>query len=240
MSADIKNVLITGASRGIGLATSHLLANKGYLVIGIARTPPQDQFPGKFYQCDLSDKKKTVEVIDQIAKSYEIYAIVNNVGIGIPQPLGSIDLEALYQVFDLNVRVAVQMVQGFIEQMKERRCGRIINISSRAIFGKKFRTSYAAAKMALVGCTRTWALELAEFNITSNSVAPGPIETELFREHHPVGGAEEKNVLSSLPIKRIGKPEEVAELIAFLISDMAGFITGQNICIDGGGSLCQT
>ena len=89
------------------------------------------------------------------------------------------------------------------------------------------RTAYSAAKSALVGCTRTWALELAEYGITVNAVAPGPIETEMFRATRPAGSDAEKRALASVPMKRLGAPAEVAAAIAFLLSDDAGFITGR-------------
>jgi len=118
-----------------------------------------------------------------------------------------------------------------------RRTGRIVNVSSRVIHGGHERTSYAAAKSALIGCTRTWALELAEYGVTVNAVAPGPIETELFRVAQPAGSDAEKRAVASIPMKRLGTPAEVAAAIAFLLSDDAGFITGQVLGIDGGGSL---
>jgi 3-oxoacyl-[acyl-carrier protein] reductase len=95
----------------------------------------------------------------------------------------------------------------------------------------------AAAKSALIGCTRTWALELAPFSITVNAIAPGPIETELFRKTRKKGSPEEKAILNTIPLRRIGLPREIAATIEFLLSEDAGFITGQTICVDGGGSL---
>ena len=121
--------------------------------------------------------------------------------------------------------------------MKARNFGRIVNICSRAIFGARDRTAYSAAKAALVGCTRTWALELANYGITSNAVAPGPIETELFRQARPVGSDGEKKVLATIPVGRLGSPEEVASAVRFLLSDSASFISGQISGVDGASSL---
>lgn len=232
-----KTVVITGASKGIGLATSYRLAKAGYQVIGIARTPPAELFPGEFLSYDLSSEEATQRVINTLLNHYQIDALVNNVGAGGPQPLGSIDLNSLKALYDINVRTAVQMTQGLFCKMKDRNWGRIVNLASRAIFGVSGRTSYAAAKSALIGCTRVWALELAPFGITVNAVAPGPIETAMFRTIRPTGSQAEKELLACIPMGRVGKPEEVAATIEFLISEDASFITGQTLCVDGGGSL---
>lgn len=233
----IKTIVITGASKGIGLATSQRLAQAGYQIIGIARTHPEEVFPGKFISCDLSNEKDTEQVIKTLVNEYQVDGLVNNVGAGGPQYLGSIDLDSLRVLYDINVRTAVQMTQGFFGGMKERGWGRIVNLSSRAIFGVPGRTGYAAAKSALIGCTRVWALELASYGITVNVVAPGPIETAMFRRIRPVGSLEEKEILECIPMGRVGQPREVAATIEFLLSEDAGFITGQTLCVDGGGSL---
>lgn len=125
-----KTVVITGASKGIGLATSQRLADSGYHVIGIARTEPVEIFPGTFLSCDLSNEQETARLIKTLLDHDHIDALVNNVGGGGPQHLGSIDLDTLRKLYDINVRTAVQMTQGLLDKMKERSWGRVINIAS--------------------------------------------------------------------------------------------------------------
>lgn len=231
-------VLITGATKGIGLATSQKLYESGYKVIGIARNEPKQSFCGEFFKCDLADTGKTTDTLREIHKQFPyIDGVINNVGIALPEALGHISLDSLNTVLDLNVRTAVQITQVFIEGMREKKHGRIINIASRAVQGVKNRSAYAAAKSALIGLTRTWALELASYGITVNAVSPGPTETELFRQSRPVGSDAEKETIAQIPMCRVGKPLEIAATIEFLLSDGAAFITGQNIFVDGGASL---
>lgn len=232
-----KTILITGATKGIGLALSERLLSKHYRVIGIARQNSAIPYPGIFFACDLSDSAQTQKTLNMIKQEYPIDGIVNNVGLVLPQAVGEIDLKSLMAVYDLNVRTAVQVTQTFLSHMQSKQFGRIVNIASRAIFGIQQRSSYAAAKCGLIGLTKTWAVELAEAGITVNAIAPGPIETELFRQVRPIGSAAEQAIIASMPMKRIGKPAEVAAAIEFLLSDDAGFITGQVLCVDGGSSL---
>jgi NAD(P)-dependent dehydrogenase (short-subunit alcohol dehydrogenase family) len=121
--------------------------------------------------------------------------------------------------------------------MKAKGWGRIVNISSLTVLGVARRSAYAASKAAIVSLTRPWALDLAETGITVNAVAPGPIETEMFRENTPAGSDAERRFLSLIPMKRLGAPNEIAASIAFLLSDEASYITGQTLFVDGGGSI---
>lgn len=230
-----RTFLITGASKGIGRALSERLATAGHRVVGLARHP--SDYPGELVCVDLSRRDETAAVLAELTTRYAFDGVVNNVGLVRPHRVDSITLDDLDAVLVANLHSAVQAVQATLPAMRENGWGRIVNISSLTILGIPERTAYAAAKAALVSFARTWALELAETGITVNAVAPGPTETELFRANNPPGSEGERRYLSGVPMRRFGRPDEIAAVIAFLLSEDAGYITGQTLYVDGGASI---
>lgn len=236
----MSEVLITGASRGIGLATARLLSEMGHSVVGIARKPPEDGFPGTFYEADLGDDTATERALADIVATHEFYGLVNNVGLNILEPLGAVELDHFRRVIDLNLRTAVQCTQAVLPAMRARGAGRIVNLASRGALGRPQRTSYSAAKAGLIGMTRTWALELAPHGITANVVSPGPTATEMFRRNNlegPQGEENRRRFLADVPMGRFGEPEEIAFAIAFFLDARASFVTGQVLHVCGGSSV---
>jgi NAD(P)-dependent dehydrogenase (short-subunit alcohol dehydrogenase family) len=229
-------VLITGASKGIGRAVADRVAQAGNIPVGLARTRP-DTFPGQFYEVDLADRAATAKALDAVLAVGPIDAVVNNVGFVRLGRIGSIDLDHLFDTYDLNVRVAIQVTQAALPGMLATGWGRIVNVTSLTTLGTPERTPYAAAKAALEACTRIWANEVAATGITVNAVAPGPTETELYRERSPIGSEREARLLESIPLRRVGSPREIAHAIHALLDEDAGYITGQIIRVDGGGSI---
>ncbi|WAJ44407.1 SDR family oxidoreductase [Mycobacterium sp. Aquia_216] len=231
-----RRVLITGASKGIGRAVADRAAQDGYDVVGLARTAPSD-FPGLFVEVDLGDRDATAAALDAVVTEGPVDAVVNNVGLARFGHIGSVDLDDLWPTYDVNVRTAVQVVQAALPGMVEAGWGRIVNLSSLTTLGVAERTPYAAAKGAVETVTRIWAGELASSGITVNAVAPGPIETEMYRERSPVGSEREARVLERIPLGRVGTPAEIAHVICMLLHEDAGYMTGQIVRVDGGGSI---
>jgi len=184
---------------------------------------------------DVSDRSAVGDVVSRTLKKLgTVDILVNNAGISLADSLEGIKEEDWDTLVKINLKGSFFYVQSVIPIMKDNGYGKIINISSRASLGKLSRTVYSATKAGLIGMTRSMALELARYGINVNCVAPGPIATELFNAVNPEGSEKTKAIIDAIPLKRIGRPEDVANLVAFLASDEASFITGQTIFICGG------
>lgn len=231
-----RTFLVTGASKGIGRALSERLAGAGHRVIGIARAEDRS-FPGTLVPVDLGDPAGAQAAFKALADRYSFDGVVNNVGLARLAPVGEIDLADVDDLVRMNVHSAILATQAVLPTLREKGWGRIVNVTSLVVTGTPLRSAYAAAKAALNSLTRTWAMELAETGITVNAVAPGPVETEMFRRNTPAGSEREARFLSMIPMNRLVRPEEIAAAIEFLLSEDAGFITGQTLFVDGGGSI---
>lgn len=229
-----RTFLVTGVSRGIGRAIADRLMARGDQVVGLARTPPSEGFAGIFQACDLADSNATASTLARIVADHAVDGVVNNAAVGIMSRLGQIELSDFDAMVELNLRAAIQVAQAALPGMRQRGWGRIVNIASRTALGKTGRTVYGATKAALIGMTRTWALELAGNGITVNAVSPGPIDTELFRATNPPDSPATRAIIAGVPVGRLGRPEEVAAAVTFLASEEAGFITGQTLSVCGG------
>lgn len=230
--------LVTGATKGIGRALVDRLVSKGEQVVGISRSEDAS-FPGILITADLSDPSQRRHALAQTVANYPITRLVNNVGFNQMQALGEITPDMYQKIMDTNLAALVDATQLVVPLMRERKFGRIVNVASRSLLGRKGGSVYSAAKAAMVGFTRSWALELAGDGVTVNCVAPGPITTDMFERNNPPGSESRRLLTEAIPMGRMGTPQEVADLIEYVLSDGAGFITGQTIFVCGGSSISQ-
>jgi 3-oxoacyl-[acyl-carrier protein] reductase len=230
--------VVTGASSGIGEAIARHLLDIGHDVVTLQRKPPRIKHERlQHYAVDLVDVAATKAVAAEIAAKHPVRYLVNNAGANKPGLLEKATTDDLDYVLALNVRAALILIQAFTPGMRAAKFGRIVSMSSRAAIGKTERTVYSAAKAALIGMTRTLCLELGGDGITINAVAPGPVASELFDNGHPIGSEKRQRVIDSIPVKRVGTPDDVARAVAFLLDRDSGYITGQTLFVCGGSSV---
>jgi 3-oxoacyl-[acyl-carrier protein] reductase len=214
--------VVTGGTRGIGAAIVTRLRADGFTVVAISRS-------GGDATCDIADPAQVTETFAEVQERFgPVLVLVNNAGIRADTLAISMSSESWTSVVDTNLNGAFHCTHAVLTGMLRARWGRIVNISSvvaeRANPGQ---ANYVAAKAGLLGFTRTVAREMARKGITCNALTPGVIQTEMTADL-------EGDLLSAVPAGRVGRPEEVAAAVSFLVSDEAEYINGATLSVDGG------
>ena len=230
------NVFISGASKGIGKIIAYYFAKNNYTVVGTSRQ--EFEFDNKLenlipIQLDVTSRDDIKACFGDLKNRGLLPNIlINNAGITSDQLFLRMKDSDWDNVINTNLNGVFNLSKIFIKNMVKNRNGRIINISSiSGLMGNPGQVNYSSSKAALNGFTKSLAKELGSRNITVNSVSPGFIETDMTSY---LDDSAKKDLIDTIPLKRLGRPEDVAELVLFLASEEASYITGQTISIDGG------
>ncbi|KTC92914.1 MULTISPECIES: 3-oxoacyl-ACP reductase FabG [Legionella] len=238
-----KTALVTGASRGIGKEVALTLAKKGAYVIGSATTIQgaesisamfaQEQLNGEGVALDVTSGERVENLMTQLADQNKLPSIlVNNAGITCDNLLLRMDDEEWYKVIETNLNAIFRLSKACLKPMFRARWGRIISIGSVVgSSGNSGQVNYTAAKAGVVGFTKSLAQEIGSRGITVNVVAPGFIDTDMTRA---LPDMVKEEMLRRIPMKKFGRAEDIAEVVAFLASDSAEYITGETIHVNGG------
>ena len=237
-----KSVLITGASRGIGKAILESF-NKEYFLVGTGTSDSSVEsilknikslgLEGASFKLDLGNRDSIKELTSSLEEK-KIYPdiLINNAGITRDNIMLRMQEDEWDNVIDVHLNGQYLLIKSFLKKMVKNKWGRIINISSTsAVLGNKGQANYAAAKAGIEAMSRSLARELGSRNINVNCVAPGFIETDMTKE---ISEGNEDLLASQIPLGRLGKPNEIAEVVNFLASEQANYITGQTLHVNGG------
>ena len=239
--------LVTGASRGIGKAIAQRLAADGRKVVLAARSEGALNEVAENIRAaggqasvtllDVSDAKGLATGVEKvIADEGRLDIVVNNAGITRDNLALRMSNEDFMEVLRVNLLSAFVVARTAARSMMRNKFGRIVNIASTSgVVGNAGQANYAAAKAGLIGLTKTLARELGGKAITANAIAPGFIETDMTAV---LGDDIKSRILEGMALRRLGQPEDIAEAVAYVSSDGAGFLTGQTICVDGGLTMC--
>lgn len=239
-----KIALVTGASRGIGAQIAKTLAAQGAMVIinyngsearaqAVADEIAAQGGKAAIYQCNVSDFDACGEMMKELVKEYgRVDILVNNAGITKDNLIMKMKEEDFDAVLNINLKGTFNTIKHLSRQMLKQRSGKIINISSvSGILGNAGQANYAASKAGVIGLTKTMARELASRGITCNAVAPGFVDTEMTEV---LSDGVKEAACAQIPLGRFGKPEDIANMVAFLAGECGDYITGQVISVDGG------
>ncbi|MEA4827285.1 MAG: 3-oxoacyl-[acyl-carrier-protein] reductase [Clostridium sp.] len=239
-----KNAIVTGASRGIGRAIAIKFAELGANVVlnyrsdinsvqEVVKEIESKGVKALAIQGDVSSFEDSKRIIDEaMEKLGSVDILVNNAGITKDSLIMRMKEEEFDKVIEVNLKGVFNCIKHAIPVMIKQRSGKIINISSVVgLSGNAGQANYAAAKAGIIGLTKSVAKEIASRGITANAIAPGFIQTDMTET---LGEKVKENIKANIPLKRLGSPEDIANTAAFLASDMASYITGQVISVDGG------